>query len=123
MKTSNVNFCTYIAYNSTDEAMQFLKQHGSRKPKDYDDIARCIQKVLDKEEEKALMQLAAIHPDRELIIASLQTKGNADGDNYGYSDDADTKKPKYTPEHVTNAIVIASMALIAVAVFVTVLKT
>jgi hypothetical protein len=121
MKQSNITLAQYVAHNAPEEAIEFLKANRGKQPANFEDIGNKIQAVLDRDEEKALWKLMKIHPDRKVILAA--EKMNADGEMKA-NDDGDAPKPenKYTPEHITNAVLIGSLVLISVSVFLTIIK-
>jgi hypothetical protein len=97
----NIPITYYIAYNKPKEGQELLAKFGIKKARNVRDLAHKLDVLLIKKKEDALTALAAIHPDRELILAHVEkTDGEESSNACGCSgaDGMDYKCSKCTKE-------------------------
>lgn len=72
----------YIAFNNPDGAKAAIESFGYQvlNVKDRTDLAECVKQLIQFKGNQALDALAKVHPDRDLIMDSVETKTvGADG--------------------------------------------
>lgn len=72
---SNISVYQYIAWNNPKAANALLKYYGIKPATHPDVIAAKLRTIAQDHREKGLMDIAKIHPDKELF----EFKANADG--------------------------------------------
>lgn len=74
----------YIAFNNPDGAKAVIESFGYEiyGVKDRNDLAICVKQLIEQKGEEGVVALAKVHPDRELILETADTKTlGADGFN------------------------------------------
>lgn len=72
---ARMDIFTYTALSAPDDAMKLLSQHSRLRPSDPQELAHTLKQVYknlrNDEREDFLVQLASIHPDRELLSETM----------------------------------------------------
>jgi len=78
----------YVAYNNPEGGKEVLNHFNLRQPQNFNDLLRGLRHVMVTKGEEGFMQIARVHPDRNLILdeneitnGSKEIKSNSDGDS------------------------------------------
>lgn len=123
MRKQNVNknpgmalFFKNVSVNNPSGTVQILKEAGYKfTPKNPMQAAYMLRDMVLSDKDKALEKIAMIHPDRELIIKSMQNSFDASKDCIdcnGYNFNADGEQ-KSLNEKTMNKLIIAGAGVIA----------
>jgi hypothetical protein len=70
-----INLINYIAYRVPRQAYRLLRENRYYKiPRNRRAIAKYLADFVNSDKEKALLAIAKIHPDRELILKSIEAE-------------------------------------------------
>lgn len=75
----------YVAYNNPGKCQELLTKFGKPRARDMNDLCRKMTALVVQHRDQALSEIAAIHPDKGLILATneveheLEKKSNACG--------------------------------------------
>ncbi len=64
----------YVAYNNPRKCQELLARFGKRPARNMDDLCRKMDALMVQHREEALNEIAAIHPDKGLILATNQVE-------------------------------------------------
>jgi hypothetical protein len=96
----SIDFYHYIAANNPAGAKAAMEAGGYHvKVRSYEGMVADLKEFVRLEGEKGLMALAAIHPDRELILSASPQKMGADG--FTENNKASNIAPVSSPQPVT----------------------
>lgn len=85
-KVSRISLPTLLAYNATPQASKLVVKYGKTPPSSYKDLQLKLAQIISEFKTEALKDMALIHPDRSLILASTGNRmdGINRGDGYFY---------------------------------------
>ena len=67
-----------VALRNTDKAFQLANSYGLE-PESHQELIYCLNRIISEQRDKGLNQIANIHPDRELILSTVNKSSNACG--------------------------------------------
>lgn len=117
----------YIAVNDPDAAQSILGKFGyqAMNVENPADLGQCLSELVANEGDAALTEIAAIHPDKELILekfgsGTAGTKSNGDSCGCGWCKKSMKlleKKPlgEFTPTSAAQLLIISGTVLCTIA--------
>lgn len=70
-RNPKISLPTLLAYNATPQASKLVVKYGKTPPTSYKDLQLKLAKIVSEFKGEALRDMALIHPDRNLILASV----------------------------------------------------
>jgi hypothetical protein len=85
----------YIASSVPADAYSLLKANGYPKPQNHHDLVAELKDYVRKNKETALIEIANIHPDKELIVETLETNDSSSSESKANDNSISEPKSSY----------------------------